>query len=1061
MPSKKEIFLLNKVILYCFLFSAVFFISDISYGEDLILKPRIETNFRPGTERSIGMVELWIPIAQDMNRGMVVYTDIRFMDDNSDNNEFNAGVGYRKIVRGLPHLGDGIAGVHGWIDKRSTKNDNTFIQTTLGAEWKGDNLDILANSYISLSDGKKRIEENTNTNNAGFAGTQILVNTDQTIKEEPLAGIDLELGYKLPIFKENTDVIRAYAGAYHFWGDDADSVSGGRVRFQADITSDISIGARYQKDNVRGSQSFLDLTFRFPWGNKKKYKEHGLYARLDESPERDIDIVSNDAIIDNGLNKPIVSVESGETITVFHVNNTAAVGGDGSIEKPFNTLTNAQAAATGEHDIIYVHRGDGTSTGQNAGIVLSAKGQMLAGSGTALTFDSSRFKTSNGKTISSLTLAKAGTAPVITNTGGDGVTVTDDNVQIQGIIIDGATDDGVDISDVGTITIQNVTIQNSGVNGIKSDSTNVGGTYTITNNTISNNAEDGIESEIKGASVITYNLNNNIMDTNEFNAVYIKTSDTSSLTYSASDNTITNTNAADGAALDGGRGMWVFVQDDSSATVAIANNTFTDNRGDAIEVEGRNATDVTISGSITDNTFTNAINTATHGANNNHVEVEALTNATIGSSTDRFIISGNTFTKSTEDSLKIWGNDGTIYAEVYDNVATQGDDGLEARVEDAGYVDVIIRNNTTSGFTEAGIQLDGINLTTGTIIGQIYDNTSYDNGRGMQINVNGDGNVGTSADPVIVRNNTIYSNLGQGIYTKAEGGAGELHVNAYENDVLDSQTYGIFSNSTDSNIMSITINNNDILRSGSQGIRLGGETDSTGTFNITNNTINIADGHGVYISGKNDADIVLDVSGNTVQNITGDGVELSADDDATIVGSISSNTIMSNDEMGIRIGARGTDGVDGDAFAGQVGTLASAFTISDNVVTNNTQEGVNLYTADDEPVGYISLSGNTITGNGLQGIEIDEYDSQVGVNNLTIDFGGGDFSSIGNNSIYNNAGVNLDYNPDQATVLKAENNWWGQDADPSTFDEVGDADGQNEFIATNGASIDADPRLSH
>lgn len=67
---------------------------------------------------------------------------------------------------------------------------------------------------------------------------------------------------------------------------------------------------------------------------------------------------------------------------VWYVKNNAAAG-NGRSSNPFNTLAAGQTASAA-NDTIYVFAGDGTTTGQNAGITLK-DGQRLIGEGVDLT----------------------------------------------------------------------------------------------------------------------------------------------------------------------------------------------------------------------------------------------------------------------------------------------------------------------------------------------------------------------------------------------------------------------------------------------------------------------------------------------------------------------------------------------------------------------------------------------------------------------------------------------------------------------------------------------------
>jgi hypothetical protein len=515
------------------------------------LEARAEVGLRPGTERSIALTEFWVPIAQNPTDGSVIYGDLRMMGDDQDNREFNVGFGYRKMVQSTL-TGHGIVGGHVWYDRRLTNRGSAFNQVTAGMEWFSDVWDAKINAYLPLNDSKTHVDPNPNGAGGGFVGNQIVVNTDQTSIEEALKGLDLELGMKVSFLDDVTDSTRVYGGVYHFEGDRAESVSGWRARISSDISSDMQVGARFQRDDVRGSQGFLEATIRFPFGNKQSYQSQGLYARLDESPERDIDIVSNEVVTDAGLNVPLTNAATGASQEIFHVDNTAAPGGDGSNERRFNTLAAAQAAA-GANDIIYVHRGDGASTGMNSGITLSQSGQMLIGSGTDLTFDNTRFGTNNGSTISSTTIIPKTSAPLITNTGGDGVRVNADRVTVSGLRIDSPAGDGVEIINRGNISITHNVIVGAGDNGIRGNFNNISSTLNVVGNQVSNAGNGGLDTGIfftlsTNANMIV-NIANNVVENSFARGIWLAGVQ-NSLTTSLVDRNIVRDNSSLGIVIE-------------------------------------------------------------------------------------------------------------------------------------------------------------------------------------------------------------------------------------------------------------------------------------------------------------------------------------------------------------------------------------------------------------------------------------------------------------------------------------------------------------------------------
>lgn len=486
-----------------FLLTASFItlISSPSLADDP-LKARAEGNIRAGNERSIYMTEFWIPFAQNANS--VLYGDLRMMSDNQDNFEGNLGLGYRTITT-APVLGEGVAGANIWIDRRTTERNSKFNQITLGTEWLSNNFDVRLNGYIPLSD-KREIEiVNQNPQAPALVGTGIVVDTNGREQEEPLYGFDLELGLELgqhiDFIKKNTDSLRIYGGGFYFNGDDSDDVAGWSTRVAADVTQNIEIGARFQRDDERGSQGFLELTLRFPFGHKQSYRKNGLRARLDESPERDIDIVTGSKITDAGSRVAVVHKDTGEALEVLSVDNSAVGVGDGTAENPFSTLSDAQNAAS-DRTIIYVKRGDGTSDNQNQGITLDKTGQQLIGSGANFVFDRSKFTTANGASPTSTLIVAASAAPVLgnINAGQDGVTVAADNVVVAGITVDNDNTgrDGVVVRADGAavsaqnVTIDNVRVQNSRI-GVYLHGTNSGRVSAKVQNTITtSNSQHGV-----------------------------------------------------------------------------------------------------------------------------------------------------------------------------------------------------------------------------------------------------------------------------------------------------------------------------------------------------------------------------------------------------------------------------------------------------------------------------------------------------------------------------------------------------------------------------------------
>lgn len=433
-------------------------------ADDDALKPRGEVGVQTGSSRSIATTEMWIPLQQRTED--VLFADVRLMGDNHQNREGNVGIGYRRVTEN-PVLGKGVAGVHGWVDKRYTEHGNQVYQATVGVEWLGEDVDLRANAYVPLTKKQAFSTPNIGQASAYLVGTGLYVDTLGTSYEEPQKGVDAEIGIPVKPLEKIYDSARVYAGGYYFDGASSDKVAGWRARAAIDVTQDFSMGARIQRDHERGTQSFLEATVRFPFNHKKSFRREGLRARLDDNPVRDVDIVTGTEVESTGLANPVINTASGTAVTVLHVDNTAPGGGDGTQASPFNTLAAAQAAATAG-SVIYVHTGNGTSAGQNAGITLAQAGQSLVGAGTGLVWDGDKFSTGSRfqSAPKNTTIIASGAAPVITNAAGNAVTITADNVKVSGLTINGATARGISASNVDNLKITDITVTGNAQGGI-------------------------------------------------------------------------------------------------------------------------------------------------------------------------------------------------------------------------------------------------------------------------------------------------------------------------------------------------------------------------------------------------------------------------------------------------------------------------------------------------------------------------------------------------------------------------------------------------------------------
>ncbi|HMJ96488.1 MAG TPA: Ig-like domain-containing protein, partial [Thermoleophilaceae bacterium] len=172
-----------------------------------------------------------------------------------------------------------------------------------------------------------------------------------------------------------------------------------------------------------------------------------------------------------------------------YVNNDDAEGNDGTSEKPFDTLAQAESASAAG-DSIFVYDGDDTNSGYSAGIDLKAN-QKLIGEAAALIV--------SGDTLHA---ADGANRPSLTDNNAD-VVALDDNNEVRGLELDPeGTGSGIAgaAGDTGGGTIDDVRIIDTGTGGtnpgLELDSTT--GTFNVSDLTVDNSTASGTTSASKG-----------------------------------------------------------------------------------------------------------------------------------------------------------------------------------------------------------------------------------------------------------------------------------------------------------------------------------------------------------------------------------------------------------------------------------------------------------------------------------------------------------------------------------------------------------------------------------
>ncbi|WP_432287801.1 right-handed parallel beta-helix repeat-containing protein [Aminobacter sp. BA135] len=284
-----------------------------AHAEDLLAKrwgPWVETGGQFGKGRSLGEVNLFVPLVQ--NGDTLVFADLRGKFDNNDAVEGNFGLGIRHMLPSGWNLG-----AYGYYDIRRSPYGNTFHQLTLGAEALGEVFDLRANAYLPVGETERRTDLGATTAVGPWSSEAMLTGTSLAIRhqavqttttsyrvEKALAGADAEIGIRLPVFEKGSGFdMRAFVGGYYFGGSDVEAISGPRARLEftaadfADLPGvKLTAGLTFQHDDARGEQWITQARLRIPLQAASSAGREPLSymeRRMTDTVVRDVDIVSN------------------------------------------------------------------------------------------------------------------------------------------------------------------------------------------------------------------------------------------------------------------------------------------------------------------------------------------------------------------------------------------------------------------------------------------------------------------------------------------------------------------------------------------------------------------------------------------------------------------------------------------------------------------------------------------------------------------------------------------------------------------------------------------------
>jgi len=463
--------------------------------------PHLDFEAKPGSKRSLGEGDLFVPLMQDERT--LFFGNLRARFDDNSSREGNLGLGLRRMFEGGWNVGG-----YGYLDRRKTETGNYFGQATLGGEALGRDWDFRANAYLPHGE---RVRDLGTANTASVSGTTVLVSS-VTTQERALKGFDAEVGWRVPMFDvDGTRQLRLYAGGYRF-KDDVAKLSGPRVRAELTVAelpqlyrgAQLIAGAEYQDDNVRGGQAFLSVRLRVPLGGDKESPRtlNWQERRMTAPVMRDVDIVAP-VIARAPVVETATGLADGRAFSVLNSETTTGAALPGAV------------AAAGANSVVIL---SGTFTTTAATVMQT--GQTLAGavsvrtaSGRTATTPSatinaavpggSAVDAANNSTISGLTIHNNGPAGTgargIGVIGATGVTIANNTISASDLVTNSSN--GI-VVNTGSATITGNTIRALGNSVGIATAINVlvaGSTVTVANNILSaSGATDPTHNRIVG-----------------------------------------------------------------------------------------------------------------------------------------------------------------------------------------------------------------------------------------------------------------------------------------------------------------------------------------------------------------------------------------------------------------------------------------------------------------------------------------------------------------------------------------------------------------------------------
>lgn len=360
-------------------------LSNESGSEEVALKGDLRTNIvsysgegsgwtihvRPGirfgtNDRVIGYLDFLVPVY--FTDKSLLFVNPKVSWDDREGYEFNVGAGYRQMILDEKL----ILGGNIYYDWRRSSSGKRYHQLGVGLEAMTE-FDVTAinarvNGYISLSD-----EEILKTwREYYFTSTGLGYTTDYTV-EEPLSGLDYEVGFRIPGISNYVETW-VYGGGYNYFADYSKDVSGFMARLEIIPTSFVRASYEYRHDNVHNSEHYGEVMFEVPFSidnviaGKSPFEGIGsrifsgsrdMKTRMYDMVRRDVDIVVEKIDITSENHPEKLLPGDCHCMGLVYVDNSknAPGAGSGTLEDPYGDINTALLDPKVPSNCVFVFKG--------------------------------------------------------------------------------------------------------------------------------------------------------------------------------------------------------------------------------------------------------------------------------------------------------------------------------------------------------------------------------------------------------------------------------------------------------------------------------------------------------------------------------------------------------------------------------------------------------------------------------------------------------------------------------------------------------------------------------